>query len=47
VTVADFYDHLREAGGISTVLLALSGALCVVYVVAIAVLVGWQKVRGR
>ena len=47
MTVVDLYDFVREAGGVSTVLLALSGLLFVLYVLTIAVLVGWQKVRGR
>jgi hypothetical protein len=45
--MGDLYDIVRESGGISTVLLALSGLLFVLYVLTIVVLVGWQKVRGR
>jgi hypothetical protein len=45
--MGDFYDLLRESGGVSTVLLALSGLLFLLYVLTIVVLVGWQKVRGR
>lgn len=45
--MADLLDLLRESGGFSTVLLALSGSLFILYVLAIVVLVGWQKVRGR
>jgi hypothetical protein len=43
----EFYNLVRESGGFSTVLLALSGLLFVLYVLAILALVGWQKVRGR
>jgi hypothetical protein len=45
--MGDLYDIVRESGGISTVLLALSGLLFVLYVLTIVVLVGWQKVRSR
>jgi hypothetical protein len=45
--VTDFYNLVRESGGFSTVLLALSGSLFILYVLAIVALVGWQKVRGR
>lgn len=45
--MADFSDLLREAGGISTVLLALSGLVFLLYVLAIVVLVVWHKVRGQ
>jgi hypothetical protein len=41
------YDLVRESGGVSTVLLALSGLVFLLYVLTIVVLVGWQKVRGR
>ena len=47
VTMADIYDLLRESGGLSTVLLALSGLLFILYVLAIVAMVAWQKVRGR
>ena len=43
----NLYELLRESGGASTVLLALSGLLFLLYVLTIVVLVGWQKVRGR
>ena len=45
--MGDFYDLLRELGGVSTVLLALSGLIFLLYVLTIVVLVGWQKVQGR
>lgn len=45
--MADFSDLLREAGGFSTVLLAFSGLVFLLYVLAIVVLVAWHKVRGR
>ena len=38
---------MESGGGFATILLALSGALFILYAVAILVLVGWQKVRGR
>jgi hypothetical protein len=45
--VADFYNLVRESGGFSNFLLALSGSLFLLYVLAMCALVGWQKVRGR
>ena len=38
---------MESGGGFATVLLALSGALFVLYVLTIVLLVSWQKVRGR
>lgn len=45
--MADIYNLVRESGGFSTVLLALSGLLFVLYVLTIVALVTWQKVRRR
>ena len=45
--MSDFYNLVRESGGFSTVLLALSGLLFLLYVLTIVTLVAWQKVRGR
>jgi hypothetical protein len=45
--MADFYILVREAGGFSTVMLALSGLLFLLYVAAIVALVTWGKVRRR
>ena len=38
---------MESGGGFATVLLTLSGAMFVLYVLTIVVLVSWQKVRGR
>ena len=40
-------QFIRESGGFSTLLLALSGTLFVLYVLAIVVLANWPKARGR
>ena len=45
--MTNLYDLVRDSGGVSTILLALSGLVFVLYVLTIVVLVGWQKVRGR
>lgn len=46
--MAEFIDLLAQlGGGVSTFLLALSGALFVLYVGSIFGMVAWQKVRGR
>ena len=38
---------MESGGGIATILLALSGTLFILYVLAIVVLVNWHRVRGR
>jgi hypothetical protein len=46
--MADTLELLMDSGvGISTLLLALSGALFILYLLTIVALIGWQKVRGR
>ena len=46
--MSETFELLMESGGgLATVLLALSGALFVLYILTIIVLVSWQKVRGR
>ena len=45
--MAELYNLIRESGGLSTLLLALSGSLFLLYVLTIVALVGWQKVRRR
>lgn len=38
---------VNSYGGLAASLLALSGAVFVLYVLTIFALIGWQKVRGR
>ena len=46
--MSETFELLMESGGgLATVLLGLSGAFFVLYVLTIVVLVTWQKVRGR
>jgi hypothetical protein len=46
--MVDTLELLMDSGvGISTLLLALSGALFILYLLTIVALIGWQKVRGR
>jgi hypothetical protein len=46
--MVDTLKLLMDSGvGISTLLLALSGALFILYLLTIVVLIGWQRVRGR
>ena len=46
--MTDALELLLDSGiGISTLLLALSGALFILYLLTIVVLIGWQKVLGR
>ena len=46
--MSDLIDSfLNSSGSVAASLLALSGAVFVLYVLTIIVLIGWQKVRGR
>ncbi len=46
--MVDTLKLLMDSGvGISTLLLALSGALFILYLLTIVALIGWQKVRGK
>jgi hypothetical protein len=45
--MSEIYNLIRESGGFSTLLLALSGSLFLAYVLALVALVAWHKVRGR
>jgi hypothetical protein len=38
---------VNSFGSLAAILLALSGAVFVLYVLTIFVLIGWQKVHGR
>ena len=38
---------MNSSEGLAALLLALSGAVFILYVLTIAALIGWQKVRGR
>jgi hypothetical protein len=38
---------MNRSESLAALLLALSGAVFILYVLTIAVLIGWQKVRGR
>jgi hypothetical protein len=42
-----FQSLLNSSGDAANILLALSGAVFVLYVLTILALIGWQKVRGR
>jgi hypothetical protein len=46
--MSDFVESwLDSFGSVAATLLALSGAVFVLYALTIAALIGWQKVRGR
>jgi hypothetical protein len=47
--MSDFFQSLIDSSGsnAASILLALSGAVFVLYVLTILALIGWQKVRGR
>ena len=45
--MTEILELIRESGGFATLLLALSGALFLLYLVAIVVLANWPKARGR
>jgi hypothetical protein len=45
--LAKLFAHLGDVANIPRVLLAVSGAMFIVYVLTICVLVAWQKVRDR
>jgi hypothetical protein len=40
-------SFMTSFGSLAAFLLALSGAVFVLYVLTILALIGWQKVRGR
>ena len=37
----------NSSTGVAVILLALSGAIFLLYVLTILILIGWQKVHGR
>jgi hypothetical protein len=46
--MSEFVDSLlNPSGSVAATLLALSGAVFVIYAVTILALIGWQKVRDR
>jgi hypothetical protein len=46
--MSDLIDSLvNSSRSVAATLLALSGAVFVLYVLTIVALIGWQKVRGR
>jgi hypothetical protein len=46
--MSDLIDSLlNSSGSLAASLLALSGAVFVLYVLTIVALIGWQKVRDR
>jgi hypothetical protein len=46
--MSDIVDSLlNSSGSVAATLLALSGAVFVLYVLTIVALIGWQKVHGR
>jgi hypothetical protein len=46
--MSDFVESLLNSyGSVAAALLALSGAVFLLYALTIVILIGWQKVRGR